>query len=52
MADLTQYSTQEGWLHLATLPGHFSRRVVGWAMGERPTAGLFIDGLARRLAAD
>lgn len=45
VADLTQHATGEGWLYLATVLDAFSRRVVGWAMGERPTAELVIDAL-------
>ncbi|WP_324717993.1 IS3 family transposase [Carboxydochorda subterranea] len=45
VADLTQHPTDEGWLYLATVLDAFSRRVVGWAMGERPTAELAIDAL-------
>ncbi len=45
VADLTQHPTGEGWLYLATVIDAFSRRVVGWAMGERPTAELAIDAL-------
>jgi len=35
VADLTQHTTGEGWLYLATVLDVFSRRVVGWAMGAR-----------------
>ncbi|MEW6047797.1 MAG: IS3 family transposase [Bacillota bacterium] len=43
--ELTQHPTGEGWLYLATVLDAFSRRVVGWAMGERPTTELVIDAL-------
>lgn len=43
VADLTQHSTEEVWLYLATVLDAFSREVVGRAMGERPTAELVID---------
>ncbi len=43
VADLTQHPTDEGWLYLAIVVDVFSRRVVGWSMGERATADLF-DG--------
>lgn len=36
VADLTQHRTDEGWLYLATVIDAFSRKVVGWAMSERP----------------
>ncbi len=36
VADLTQYHTAEGWLYLATVMDAYSRRIIGWAMGDRP----------------
>jgi putative transposase len=33
--DVTFISTREGWLYLAVLIDLYSRRVVGWSMGER-----------------
>ena len=33
--DVTFVSTREGWLYLAVLIDLYSRRVVGWSMGER-----------------
>lgn len=38
--DLTYIWTREGWLYLAVLLDLYSRRVVGWAMGQRLTAEL------------
>jgi len=32
--DITYIDTQEGWLYLAVILDLYSRRVVGWAMGE------------------
>lgn len=32
--DITYIDTQEGWLYLAIVLDLYSRRVVGWAMGE------------------
>lgn len=43
VAGLTQHPSEEGWSYLATVIDTFSRRVVGWAMGERPTAALVVD---------
>lgn len=40
VADMTQHQTGEGWLYLAAVIDIFSRKVVGWAMGNRPTAEL------------
>ncbi|MEW6546782.1 MAG: IS3 family transposase [Bacillota bacterium] len=45
VADLTQHGTDEGWLYLATVMDVFSRRVVGWAMGDRPAVDLVLDAL-------
>src|SRR5690606_16975137 len=38
VADMTQQHTDEGWLYLAVVVDAFSRRVIGWSMGERPVA--------------
>ncbi|NOJ83920.1 IS3 family transposase [Myxococcus xanthus] len=35
VGDITYVWTEEGWLYLAVLLDLFSRKVVGWAMGER-----------------
>jgi putative transposase len=40
VGDLTYIDTAEGWLYLATILDLFSRRVVGWAMGEHMDAAL------------
>jgi transposase InsO family protein len=40
VADMTQHQTGEGWLYLAVVVDMFCRKVVGWAMGNRPTAEL------------
>lgn len=45
VGDLTDLPTHEGWLHLAVLIDLFSRRVVGWAMGERLTTALALSAL-------
>lgn len=39
VADITQHATAEGWLYLAVILDAYSRKVVGWAMDERVTAG-------------
>lgn len=44
-ADVTQFRTDEGWLHFAGVIDLHSRRVVGWAMGTTPDADLVIDAL-------
>lgn len=44
-ADVTQFRTEEGWLHLAGVIDLYSRRVIGWAMGNTPDADLVIDAM-------
>ena len=38
--DMTYIPTGEGWLYLAVVLDLFSRRIVGWSMGEKITAEL------------
>jgi putative transposase len=38
--DMTYIPTHEGWLYLAVVLDLFSRRIVGWSMGEAITAEL------------
>lgn len=45
VGDMTFIRTREGWLHLAVLLDLFSRRIVGWAMGERPDEALALGAL-------
>jgi transposase InsO family protein len=45
VADLTQHMTGEGLLYLSTVLDVFSRRVVGWAMGDRAAAELVLGAL-------
>lgn len=40
VSDLTSIRTGQGWLYLASVMDRFSRRIVGWAMGEHPDAAL------------
>jgi putative transposase len=44
-ADVTQFRTSEGWLHLAAVVDLWSRRVIGWAMGNTVNAELVADAL-------
>jgi transposase InsO family protein len=44
-ADVTQIRTGEGWLYLAAVLDLWSRRVVGWAMGNAVNAELVGDAL-------
>jgi putative transposase len=45
-ADMTYIPTGEGWLFLATVMDLFSRRIVGWSMGERLDTALVSDALS------
>lgn len=45
VADMTQHVTDEGFLYLAVVIDAFSRMVVGWSMGDRPTAELAIEAV-------
>ncbi len=47
--DLTYVWTLEGWLYLAVLLDLYSRRVVGWAMGQRLTGELAEQALIMAL---
>jgi putative transposase len=48
-ADVTQFWTPQGWLHLAAVLDLWSRRVIGWSMGNSATAELVSDALLIRL---
>jgi transposase InsO family protein len=45
LTDITYIPTQEGWLYLAAILDLYTRRIVGWAMSGRMTAGLTISAL-------
>jgi hypothetical protein len=45
LADFTYVPTLAGFLFLAVVLDAFSRRVIGWAMGPRPTMQLVIEAL-------
>ncbi len=45
VGDITCPQTTEGWLYLAVFIDLYSRRVVGWSMGERMTADLACNAL-------
>ena len=49
VGDMTFIRTRQGWLHLAMLLDVYSRRVVGWAMGDRPNGLLHESALAMAL---
>jgi transposase InsO family protein len=50
LSDITYIATGEGWLYLAAVVDLYTRRVVGWAMGQRMTAGLAWSALHMALA--
>ena len=46
---MTVVATGTGWLHLAVLLDLFSRRVVGWAMGNKRSQNLGLNALQMAL---
>ena len=40
VGDITYIDTAEGWLYLASILDLYSRRIVGWAMGDRMNLSL------------
>lgn len=49
-ADITYVRTYQGWLYLAVVMDMWSRRVVGWSMGDRIDARLADDALRMAIA--
>jgi transposase InsO family protein len=47
VGDITYIWTREGWLYLASIMDLYSRRIIGWAMGDRMTKELVITALKR-----
>jgi putative transposase len=47
--DITYVWTREGWLYLAVILDLYSRKVVGWAIGERVNRELTLRALAMAL---
>jgi putative transposase len=45
VADITYVPTREGWLYLASVMDLYSRKIVGWHMGERMTKELVLQAL-------
>lgn len=43
VSDITYIYTEERWLYLAVVLNLYSRRVIGWAIGERMTAQLVCE---------
>jgi putative transposase len=49
VSDITYISTHEGWLYLAVILDLFSRKVVGWKLGETLEAQLVVAALRNAL---
>lgn len=49
LADITYLWTREGWLYLACVLDAYSRKIVGWSIGERITKDLVLDALRMAL---
>jgi putative transposase len=49
VSDITYVATLEGWLYLAVILDLFSRRVVGWKLGESLEAELVVTALRNAL---
>jgi transposase InsO family protein len=49
-SDITYIRTQEGWLYLAAVLDTYSRKIVGWSMGNQPTDELVIHALHQALS--
>ncbi|WHY86804.1 IS3 family transposase [Neobacillus novalis] len=45
VTDITYIPTNEGWLYLASVMDLYSRKIVGWSMGETMTKELVISAL-------
>lgn len=45
VADVTYFSTREGWLYLAAVLDLFSRKVIGWSMSPRNDTQLVLSAL-------
>lgn len=50
VADMTYIRVKSCWLYLAVVLDLYSRKVIGWAFGERITTQLATDALASALA--
>ena len=47
--DITTFWTGSGWMHLAVVMDLYSRRIIGWSMGNRVTDELSINALTMAL---
>jgi len=49
VGDITYIATRQGWLYVAAVLDLFSRRIVGWAMGNRIDSALVVAALSMAL---
>jgi len=47
--DITYIPTRQGWLYVAVLMDLYSRRIIGWAMGDQMTTTLTLRALEMAL---
>ena len=47
VTDITYVATEEGWLYLASVMDLYSRKIIGFQMGDRMTKELVIQALDR-----
>ena len=50
VGDISYIATEEGWLYLAAVIDLFSRKVVGWALGDRMTKKLVINAMNQAIS--
>jgi len=48
-SDITYIWTARGWAYLAVILDLFSRRVVGWSVGDKPDTALVKSALAKAI---
>ena len=51
LADITYIETSQGWLYLAAILDLYSRRIVGWTMGDHLRTALPLDALRMAIKA-
>ena len=51
LADITYIETSQGWLYLAAILDLYSRRIVGWKMGDHLRTALPLDALRMAIKA-
>lgn len=50
VSDVTFIPTREGWLYLATVMDLFSRKIIGWSMGDSNNTALISQALLMAIA--